>query len=869
MKLWRTFLATAIVASALILAGCGGGGGGSSSTTTTTTSDSIDTTEAEAADATTIVTAGSTGRDALAVASRVSVVDTTQGASSITDFNFARALMRAIDTGTFAAVADYNIDQTDVWVNDRAVEAFGTPNEILCMIEQTRYGLMVNRGAYVAQINSELCEARAAGSGGEQEGEGQSSVDVPDYEYWVLNAVRGDEADSPQVIEAWIPNEEDDGQSGFIFARIVVTKDKTEVPPFGVFTMNFKMLPFDSTGNQANMTADYVFRGLMKSFENTAGENLLAFTDVGEFTEEIQGQQFDISFNEKVIMAKNSTGGRGAASITDFDFGATGPEQVTKVFNLSYNQNYFMRQNVGADARCFDRANPDVNAWRYGVYDSNGDRVEISSGLPVGYTDSDGEIVEGWAGYWGLWMNNGDGNFDPASLSNTTLYRFDWADYGLDQTEAYTLNVYPGKLRKIVREEVTLSKIEDIPLNYWEESTGDEYRVEWNGTALEVTAKRDANYYWDEDAAEVGSVVDLSALRYPDLYFWSEALNGSVRIQMGDTCTGTNLNDNDWNNDSFDCSSAMNGTTTKVTFYAETEIQPGVLNSNINLICYENCPEPGNEYNYQTWDQRHDYVFDTATMTLYENSVAPANSVAFPSNGVGWGISTGPLVASGDFDATDIQCEWDATQTCGWQLESKADTFYRWESGKESWNKMMALEYASGPNSGDVVAFDQPIDIKYEHAANGKTYMLKYEGFGNLWGIPEICYEGETGTEITCPWLEEGWSGEYGGEWLQIRNEIAIPAGANATYKNSSGTTVEVVIKPLEEEHYLNKVDAANCTADGLSIVDYTTQFVDLENCVDPTSTGMMGQVPSITDLLNGGDPAIIDGELAPGFTLN
>lgn len=875
MNKLKSLLFVSLFAVTAVLSGCGGGGGGGSTDSTDTSSGTISVEEADAADAAYVADRGDTGINTLDIAARISVVDTTEDATSISDFTFARALLRAIDAGGFSASSDYNQDETDVWVNDRAVEAFGTPNEILCMIEQTRYDLMVNAGPYVAQINSELCAAKEAGSGNEEQGEGQSQVDVPEYEFWVVDAIRADET-SPMVIQAWVPNEEDEGPSGIIFARVVISKDKEEVPPFGVFTMNFKMLPLSTVENQADMSADYTMRGIMKSFLNTAGENVLAFTDGGTFVENFGSGPQEIEFSEKVIMSKDGASGRGAASITDFDWNSATnePAQVTKTFNLAYNDSYFMRQNVGASSKCFDRDNPVINAWRYGVYDSTGSRVEVDSGLPIGFYDGD-ELVEGWAGYWGIWVNGMDnGEFDITALDGQTVNRFDWAEYNIDESVEYTVNVYPGKLRKIVREQAALADIKETGLNYYDEQLGKEVLVEWNGTTFEVTAVRDDNWYWDDEGQGVGGTLDVSELYWPELYFWSEALGGSVRVTI-DNCVEPDWNNNEY---TYNCSGKVTAANTTVTLYSEKEVLPGSAAAQAidgaALSCYNQCPDPANIDTYidetnQTWgSQAYTYVFDANTMTLYKDSVADANSVEYPSDGQMWGVWTGAMVPTSQInnDPTLVQCDWDSNEICGWQLETNAEIFYRWESGKDSWNKLVALSDNDG-----IVTFEQPLAIKYTHTYSNsetKTFMLEYNGFGDLWGIPEKCFEGETGTEITCPWNEPEWEGEYGGEWLQVRNEFSIPAGSNATYKDEDGVSTDVVIKPLEEEHYLRLVDTANCTSSGLSIVDYTSQFVTLDGWIDPTSTGMMGQVPSAAELEADSKPvpAVIDGEFAPGY---
>src|SRR5690242_13199629 len=91
----------------------------------------------------------------LTIASKVSVVDAQQTAPVS---QFAAALRRLSALSSVPAGSDYNNDKTNVYVNEKAGDAFKTVNMVLCMVDQTRYADMVNKGFYKAMINSGVCQ---------------------------------------------------------------------------------------------------------------------------------------------------------------------------------------------------------------------------------------------------------------------------------------------------------------------------------------------------------------------------------------------------------------------------------------------------------------------------------------------------------------------------------------------------------------------------------------------------------------------------------------------------------------------------------------------------------------------------------------
>src|SRR6185369_4698912 len=124
--------------AAVALAGCGGGGSSSTSTST-------DTVGITSTDSTGVTTA-------LTVASKVSVVDANTTNGGLQEIGLLKSLFLS-----FPATSDYMKDATNVYVQEGSTDAFRTVNEILCMMGQTRYEAMLNKGDYKALVDQNLC----------------------------------------------------------------------------------------------------------------------------------------------------------------------------------------------------------------------------------------------------------------------------------------------------------------------------------------------------------------------------------------------------------------------------------------------------------------------------------------------------------------------------------------------------------------------------------------------------------------------------------------------------------------------------------------------------------------------------------------
>ncbi len=140
---------------------------------------------------------GHIGLSPLIVTDKVSVV-TPQTQSSVSGKpqlagkqSIAPLLFGAV-LSDLTASSDYVNDKVSVYVNERSLESFRSVNEILCMIRQSRYDLMLNKGPYRAQVDKNLCSSNrdSASSAGQSSTDQSSGSTMPQYETWTVDSYR-------------------------------------------------------------------------------------------------------------------------------------------------------------------------------------------------------------------------------------------------------------------------------------------------------------------------------------------------------------------------------------------------------------------------------------------------------------------------------------------------------------------------------------------------------------------------------------------------------------------------------------------------------------------------------------------------------
>jgi hypothetical protein len=510
---------------------------------------------------------------------------------------------------------------------------------------------------------------------------------------------------------------------------------------------------------------------------------------------------------------------------------------VTSQFNIAFNANNFLR-NDGVNTICLDRNQFEESAWRYGLYDTAGKRLNRNSGFSVN-TKADGTGSYGFVGYYGLWINNN------ATITNNTLYKFDNSAANAAPT-AYTLFTAGGKLKKHTRKMMTLADVKGIPLNYsvCGQNGCANYQVDWNGTGFQETAQMPSNCsnncQWQNITPPVA--LDLTTLQWGELNLYSQSLGGQVRVPLSCTQNQTQMMM------TVTCSAPTNAT--NIVFFAEDLVYP-TDTVPASFACYDNCPQVdvnGEAYTSMMSSGPSNtattYSFDAASMLLRDSNGKPlVKTVAASMNS--YGVMSGAMFAPTSANLAALDCNWDGDnnpatmpQVCGWKAWSALDVFYTWETGPDSWNQFSALK----DGTGAILKFEPPLSVKYVHNKApyaGATFMLDYSGFGNLNGIPGKCVDTDTGLEAPCA------------NNSTIRSVPAFlipPTQADGSLTKVTVDTTEYIVKPLELEQRMLKVPVGNCSA--LSVTPYTLPNLDTE-WVDPA----IGVEPTVTTA-----PAVIGG---------
>ncbi len=716
--------------------------------------------------------------------------------------------------GELPAASDYVNDRVTVYVNERSLESFRSVNEILCMLGQSRYDVMLNRGYYRAQVDKNLCSGNRsdASSAGQTATDQSSGASRPRYEEWVLDSYRAS-AQSPHIVRIWVHSESDNPNDTpqIIYAKVVITEGTDTAPPYGLFTANFKAyLPTDLT--------TIMYKGFLNAERDPVyGKILLKFST----------EDKDSFVIEKATLDKAADGSGGAGSVFKAESYPLTDPKATR-FNLAYDATNFLRTENTGSSVCLDRLNYDVSTWKYALYTTTtpkGKRVKVNSGFPVMVGNT-----YGWIGYWGSWfpagmtVNNGD-----------TVYKH---DYATNVDTPFTVIRPGGKLKKHTKNLSTLGGIKSIPLVWWD-NLGNVYLVAWDSLtkSFYTLAQQNSSGAWQTITP---TMFPLNALPWVEMGFWSQSLGGMALVKFppplnyGDPATAANCGHNAVSG-TYDCSlvaTALNDSI-PVVFYSENIIYP-TDTVPAALACFENCPLATalttsmpyrlDVVSYQSGTSPAlasyaSYSFSTTTMRLTDALTAAAIATTTTDTAYRNGITGGPLIDPADLNL--LACDWDANSTCAGKAWTALPVFYTWETGPNEWNQFTGLKDASG----NPVRFDPPLQVQYVHSQpsttapdfkyNGTTFFLEYAGFGDLQGIPGKCVDIDKGEDADC---NDGATNKAI-RWVPEFNIPSTNAIGNLTEVTNVSTGTKYFVKALEQEERM-KDAIGGCV--GLVTVAYT-----------------------------------------------
>jgi hypothetical protein len=725
----------------------------------------------------------------------------------------------------------YRRDAQYTHVEDATSRGINQVNMISCVMSAMRPDALVNQGNYTALVDEGKCnpESRASSDNASSSSSGTSA---PSYMKSVVRATRTTNSE-PMRVRTWIDMSEG-GEEMTIFVNIAASEAPSTTNPYGDFRLDY-------CGK--GTSGPCMMRGYL------AGSS----SGISYFEIESGGGGGGGSQTKALrLTASGSDSGAGALQFSE--------QGQTVAYSFAYNSTHFRRSDGTAD-QCFTRDASDsgtgMSVWRYGLYDAeNGERVDVRSGFPIEYTAPNNTRYNGHMGYWGLWLppeaqaqiNNGD-----------TVQRVEYNPNAAPTKTDYTLLKADGRLTRYTKRTRTLASTDGIRFNaFIGNATGffsgaqsfTQYEMYWDNTAgnFKVTAMMDCsqNGCQTRSLDTVQTVAASYFATQGGVRGWSQALGGDVFIPI----TGGSLD----------------ASTVTVIYRVRDLVYPADLPA--TLYCLNNCPTSAsmsNFFNSQTGSSPYvgatynnwqptaasgviTYTTSSTSAVLRDGTNAAVtftNAQALESQPqYRQGVRTGRLFTS----LASAQCDVNPSLYCDNKIH-ELDVYYEWETGPNQWNQFAALR----DGNNNVVSFDPPLQVSYSvpsgaqyGAYAGKSIVLEYGGFGQLWGIPGSCVSRFTNEAVSCDQPESRYVPAF-----------VIPF--DETLGRVTRNSTPMLAKWLDREIRFARKPLSACTNAGLSLPTGLTlpSATGLADPSDSTSDIYIGSKPSVTDA-----PRVIHGEV-------
>lgn len=737
-------------------------------------------------------------------------------------FLYSAASVAAPATGS-----PYYTDLQNTHVEDATSDGIRQVNNITCYISSMRPDALVNQGNYLALIDSNKCDESGSTS---SSGNGDGSV-APNYQNAIVNSTRASNND-PMLVSVWVDNSSN-GQQSTIFAHLSATQAPTDTDPYGVFRLDF-------CGVVGIAGPSCMMRGFMD-----AANGQLSFYQDG------QNGGGGSQTTALQLTSVGTTSGSGGLTMTQVD-GSN--HTTTSTFNFAYDSAHFLRGD-----QCFSRDASDpatgISVWRYGLYDeTSGEHIDLNSGFPIQFS-SGGTTYQGFVGYFGLQLPS---DAMSSITDGSTVQKVDYnSNGGAPTLTPYTLRLAGGKLTKYTRKSTNLHAIDQVVLNtFVNDATGffngassnTQYELHWDDASglFVVTGQIDCsnNGCQTHEYTTTQTVDPTFWAVLGGLQGWSQSLGGDVFIDLRGA------------------SNPLVSVNVDVVYHAQNMVYPTDIPA--DLYCASNCPTASSlqgffaaspqtgpsPFDASTYNQPQGgtglvhYTADTQGGVL----VGPDSQPAVYTSSQGYqqysqymgGVQSGHLVTS----ASAIECSQGSGTYCDYNANDLPE-YYTWQTGPNPYNQFAAVV----DGSSQFVQFDAPLQLTYNvpnttafGSYAGKSIVLQYGGFGNLWGIPGVCVSSQTNAQESCDQPDARYVPQF-----------VIP------YDTSTGTvsdgTHTYLVKWLDREIRFANKDPSECSALTVPTSVTLPTAADVQNPSDPASPIYIGVLPTVTDA-----PRVISG---------
>ena len=714
---------------------------------------------------------------------------------------------------TPSATSPYVTDPQNEYVQDATSDAIGSLNMVLCIMgamDVSGSG-MLNVGPYIALIDMNKCQSHGSSSGSTGGSSGASAA--ANYMTAVVDATRANST-APMIANIWMSMTEM-GAVTDVYVKVTATQSPTDVPPYGVFRMDY-------IGKARGVTQ---FNGFIN-----ATASGLQFYETGSN-----------SSNVALAMAAGSTtSGSGTMTVGN-------PSSVTYDFN--YNASNFLR-----GSECFDRAkaNASRSVWRMGTYNAgDGSRVDQANPSFQITAAYGGASYYGYAGYYGIGFQGLDLNSIPDASPISGLVV---TDQRPGNTTTYSLSKVSGKLTKWTQNVTTLAAMDGIPFTFSGDLTGlttgnaavtgwGNWQMQWNNAAMNFTVTGMQSCGMSGcTLATIAPVatVNSNAFNNMSISGWSDSFGGNLNIPF---------------------TTSPHTSADPVNYYSQSTVIPGTVA--LTLSCLNNCldatsvtaanayttgmvPSPYGGTTATQWFSAPSggtvsYTFDAGGLKNGTTAMIIGNAGFFAASPMYQnGVMSGRL-----FDTTVtplVYTNCPAGTAAGTVCEPAAPAvYYTWSTGTAQWNQSLWLT-----NGSSTVPFDPPQNISYTvpvgaayGAWGGKTIQLQFNGFGNLNGIPGYCVDPANNGEVDCSTANARYVPMF-----------SIPDGATMML----GTT-QLIVKALDTEIRLKDLGANASACSGMTTTHLTPPSGGVHDMSNPADAYYIGVKPTVT-----AKPKVVDG---------
>jgi hypothetical protein len=719
------------------------------------------------------------------------------------------------------ADSPYVTDPQRLDVQDETAQGIGSLNNVLCVIGAMDMGDNVNKGPYVALVDTDRCDNDKGSSG---DSASAAAASAANYSTAIVDVTRASNND-PMIGKVWLTHRGEDKTEN-IYAHVSATQSPAAAPPYGSFRLDY-------IGKQEGQTG---FNGYIDSTQ----PGVINYLETGPSSD-----------NTSLAMSANSTT---SGSGTMFIGGDGSSAPVT--FNFAYNPAYFHRSD-SHDDECFDRAlaHASIAAWQYGTYNAvDGTRVdEAHPGFPLLATYG-GSSYYGFANYYGI-------NFQGLTIPDgTPVTGITVADQRQGSTASYALNKLGGRLTKWTQVSSTLDSLDGIPFTYNGDLTGltsgnstvtgmNNWVLQWSSASASFSVVGIQVCSMDSGCVNTTlspvATVNSAAFATTPLSGWANSYGGSINIPA---------------------TSAAHAASDAVFHYDQSSVIPGT--TALNLYCLNQCPTAAQIQSYASSAQPTPYANGTDHQFFSAPDLAHTVSYSFGASGLvdgtgtavvwedassdspyaqnglqtGWLVDSAPITANCPAGSFEVQ----SGSLC---QPSNPTTYYTYQTGANQWNQSLWLT-----SNGAIVPFDPPQNIAYTVPSGasygsyaGQQILLQFNGFGNVQGIPGTCVSQTDNSPENC--------NVSGAKYVPA---FSIPDGATMTLAGTAGAaSTPVIFKALNGAVLLKSLGSGAQQCATMDLTPLTLPSGGTHDPSDASDSDYLGVQPTVTSA-----PKVIDGVL-------